>query len=92
MELAPLPGDVRKHFPDGGQIACGYVAGDRADALRVAAARIEFFAIVSIGRDHHEATQTAFLQACQKVLPCLTGLVPINGEPKDFALSVLACT
>ena len=69
MELAPLPGDVRKHFPDGVDNA-----------------------IVSIGRDHHEATQTAFLQACQKVLLCLTGLVPINGEPEDFALSVLTCT
>ena len=37
---------VRKHFSDGGQVACGHVAGDRIDALRVATVPLQFFAHV----------------------------------------------
>jgi len=37
---------VRKHFSDGGQVACGHVAGERIDALRVATVPLQFFAHV----------------------------------------------
>ena len=37
---------VRKHLPDGEQVACGHVSGDRMDALRVASVPLKFFAHV----------------------------------------------
>ena len=46
-------------------------------------------AIVSIGSDHHETAQTALFQPGQEVFPCLTRLIPIGRETKDFAPSIV---
>ena len=48
--------------------------------------------IVSIRSNHHETAQAALFQPCQEVFPCLTGLIPVSRETKDFALSIVICS